>query len=624
MSSKKKHSKKRKQSFKRKRRMALTDIFLSFLYIICAFYAAYTIVPLGLIPQTWCILIGLILTIILLTHLIVSLVKLPTLLSALQRIFIIVLSAAFIAGSYTVEIVDEAVEEVIEQPTSYKQYISIIALRDSGIISIEDIANQKIAIQDSLDTESMDKAVEYLNTYETAPKTSAYRDYNRAVQALYKGEVKAMVMSETYRDLIEENNPEFKEKTAIIDAVEIEVPVVDIVKQIDVTSNAFTVLVSGIDSLGSARQNINSDVNIIVTVNPLTKTIVMTSLPRDSYVPNANLNGEYDKLTHTGYQGIDCTVKTIEDTFDIEINYYVKMSFSSIINVVNALGGLEIDVPMSFCERKANRVDIIYLKKGRQILNGEQVLALARNRQNVSGGDVGRAKNQQMIVNAIIKKCLNPDILNKVDSLIAAVGDTVQMNITKKEIYSFVNMLANDLTTPWTISNNVVAGENSWGECASIPGLELSVMRLSDEEINRVKYIVKQATTDADLSELSLNINDIEITEQEQTTEMEGETDGAKGYDFCWIELKQQQAKEEAENAEDEELEGPSDTYLPEDFENVTPEITPQEPSDDYQVPQDPPSQDETSNEEPPVSNPEDEYYDNYQSNEELERELFG
>lgn len=574
-------NKKRKKRQTMRSKISLLDIVLSCIVLVCALYAANIIVPLGLFPTTWIVLIGLVICIIILLTLIVSLMKLPLVVKILQRIFVCIVSAGLIFGTYTVNKVDQAVEEVIKAPESYVEYISILTLRDSGIVSIDALNGKYIGIQQSIDTDNMELATNYLESNITF-KTKSYQDYTKAIQALYKKEVSAIVMSETYRDLIEENIEDFASKTAIIDAVEIEKPVVDIVKQIDITSNAFTVLVSGIDTLGSANTRSNSDVNMLITVNPLTKNIVMTSIPRDSYLPNACLNNQNDKLTHTGYYGMDCTIQTIENTFDIEINYYAKISFSSLINVVNALGGIEVDVPMSFCERKANRVDIIYINKGKQTLNGEQALALARNRHNVSGGDVGRAKNQQLIVNAIIKKSLNPDILNKIDELIAVVGETVQMNLTKKEIYSFVNMVANDLSTPWTISNNVVEGTPGWGECASIPGMELSVVELSEEEINKAKFIIKQATTDADLSELTFNINSIELSNEEESIEGEGETNGAKGYDFCWITSKQEEEKEEeqqepeyslddvlgeGENTDTpgEEIEGPTDPTTPEE-----------------------------------------------------------
>lgn len=601
----------RKRKSNKKKKISILDILLCLILCACAAYAASIIIPLGLLPNTWIILLGLLLVIGVLVTLILSLLNIPFILHILYRLVICIISAALIAGTYTVNRVDEAVAEVIKTPESYVEYISIVTLRESGIISLDDLKGKVVGVQASVDTESMELALNHMSShYESDPKTKKYQDYTKAIQGLYKNEVSAIVLSETYRPLVEENISDFKEKTAIIDAIQIEKPVVDIVKQIDITSNAFTVLVSGIDTLGVATINSPSDVNMLITVNPLTKSITMTSIPRDSYLENACLGYKRDKLTHTGLYGMDCTIQTIENAFDVDINYYAKISFSSLINVVNALGGIEVDVPMSFCERKANRVDIIYINKGKQILNGEQALALARNRQNVSGGDLGRAKNQQMIINAIIRKCLNPDILGKIDELITVVGQTVQMNLTKQEIYSFVNMVANDLTTPWTISNNVVVGENGWGECASIPGMDLSVVEISEEEINKTKFIVKKAITDADLSELAFNINSIEITTQEESVEGEGETEGAKGYDFCWITLKQQQEKEQAEMEQEPEINLDDLPITGEESDEVAPSV-PDENNENQEVsesvetneiPEPSPEVNDDNNKNPPVT----------------------
>jgi len=201
-------------------------------------------------------------------------------------------------------------------PTSYKEYISVITLRDSKIIDSDSLKSKYIGVQRSIDTDHMDLVVDTLESkWDSSVKKVNYDDYTSAVEALYAGKISAMIISESYRELIEETYSDFKEKTAIIDAVEIENPINEIRKDIDVTKNSFTILVSGIDTLGKAAIKSPSDVNMLITVNPLSKMIVMNSIPRDSYLPNACLSYQNDKLTHTGLYGTDCTIKTIENAF---------------------------------------------------------------------------------------------------------------------------------------------------------------------------------------------------------------------------------------------------------------------------------------------------------------------
>lgn len=515
----------------------LIDLLLSIGIIVAFGYFLWILYPLGLVPTTWIILLALVGIILLLGNLILSLIRTPGFVRGLRRVVIIVLCAALGYGSISVQKIDKAVEEVMKLPTSYKEYISIITLRDSGIIETDELRNKVFGVQRSVDTDHMKMVKDELKDRWGSPiKYHEYEDYYSAIQALYNGNVKAIIMSESYRDIVEENVEDFKEKTAIIDALEIESPVVEIRKDIDVTANAFTVLISGIDTLGKATIKSNSDVNMLITVNPLSKMIVMNSIPRDSYLPNACLNNENDKLTHTGMRGVDCTIKTIENAFDVEINYYAKISFSSVINVINALGGIDVNVPMEFCERKANRTGIMYVHKGPQHLTGEEALALARHRYTLKEGDLGRAKNQQLVINAIVKtvvnKAISGEILSMMDELVQVVGETVQTNISKKEIYDFVNYFVSDLSSEWTLSNHVVSGKNGWGECASLPGMELSVVNLSEEDVNKIKYIIKMAETDSDLSDFSFSINNVNDIKE---IEVDGETNGAEGSDKCHL-----------------------------------------------------------------------------------------
>ncbi|MBQ9987799.1 MAG: LCP family protein [Erysipelotrichales bacterium] len=508
------------------------DIICSIALVAVFGYMYFVLLPLGALPKEWLILGGLVGVIVLLVNLILALLKMPTFIHILRRVIVVIICGVCVFGAFSISRLDTAMEEVIKMPTSYKEYISVITLRDSKIIDSDSLKSKYIGVQRSIDTDHMDLVVDTLESeWGSSVKKINYDDYTSAVEALYAGKISAMIISESYRELIEETYTDFKEKTAIIDAVEIENPISEIRKDIDVTKNSFTILVSGIDTLGKAAIKSPSDVNMLITVNPLSKMIVMNSIPRDSYLPNACLSYQNDKLTHTGLYGTDCTIKTIENAFDVEINYYAKISFSSVINVINELGGIEVDVPMSFCERKANRTGIMYIDKGLQTLTGEQALALARHRYTLVEGDLGRAKNQQLVINAIIKKALSTDILSKLDGLVEVVGETVQTNITKKEIYDFASFFVSDLSKEWTLSNHVVSGSNGWGECASLPGRELSIVELSEEDVDEIKYVIKMAETDSDLSDFSFSVNSIVVKE----VQTEGETSGAVGKDYCHL-----------------------------------------------------------------------------------------
>lgn len=554
-----KNSKSKKQIKKQKRNYVpfLLNICGISLFAVASTYLFYILFPLQMIPQLWLYLAVFIFVAIGLIYIILALLKLPKFVQFLRHVCIILLSGVLFFASYMVTNIDHELEVAFQQPTSYKEYVSIIALREKTIHSLTDLEGKKIAYQSTIDTNNMQLVRNYLDTNLNKYTGVKYQDYSNSVNDLLNGKVDAIILSENYRPLIEESYVDFTKLTARVDAYEIETPVTDIKRSVDVTKNSFTVFVNGIDTLGSAKINSQSDVNMLVTINPLAKSITMVTIPRDSYLPNACLGYQNDKITNTGAFGIDCTAKSIENAFDVEINYYVKVSFSSIIQAVNALGGLEVNVPYSFCERKGNRKDIIYVNKGLQVLNGEQALALARNRKNAAGGDVGRGKNQAMLVNAAIKKFVSSDIISVTEKLLKVVNDTVQTNLTKQEIYAFINAFASDLGS-WTLTNHSAGGKNSWGECASMPGRDLSIIELPEEEFTKIKYILKNSLTDSDLSEFTFNINDIEVVEVEVENDLQGSTGG----NFCWI-------TEEYKNKENQEQEEVDTEEILEEVETI-------------------------------------------------------
>lgn len=528
------NTKQTKRTKKRKFRIAGLDVLLSFILLGSLVYLFYTLIPMEVLPTTWITLAILAGIILLLLNLILSMLRQPMATHWLRRLVVVILVGAFGFATYSVRKVDEAITEVMQLPTSVKEYVSIITLRDTKLADIQNLKGKTVGLQRTFDAEHMGIATQHLKDIGLTFKTANFQDYTSAVKALYDKEITAIVMSESYRGLVEETYEDFAEKTSIVEAAEIEIPVVQIVKPIDITANSFTVFVSGIDTLGKATLRTPTDANLIVTVNPLTKHIVINSIPRDAYLPNACMGNKPDKLTHTGLLGIDCTIRTIEQALDIDINYYAKITFSSVIDAIDTLGGIDVNVPMDFCERPANRnyskKNIIYVKKGQQTLTGAKALALARHRKTVKDGDLGRAKNQQLVVNAMIKKAASPDTLGKIDQLIQVVSDTVQTNLTKKEIYRFANAFASDLK-PWTFTNHVIKGVPGWGETASIPGMELSIVNLSQDDMDTIKYVIKMATSDTDLSAFHFSTNNLVVKE----IQLDGETTGAEGTDYCHL-----------------------------------------------------------------------------------------
>ena len=203
-----------------------------------------------------------------------------------------------------------------------------------------------------------------------------------------------------------------------------------------------SILFVGVDdseNRGQGSDKSRSDALILATLNNKTKTIKMLSIPRDSYVFIPKVGYE-DKITHAhAYGGTLATIDTVERLLNVPIDYYVRMNFNAFIDVVDALDGIEAEVPYKLHEKDEFDRNSINLQPGLQHLNGSQALALARTRKQDS--DIERGKRQQEILTAIINKVASVKSITKYDDVIRALGDNMKTNMTFTEMKSFLSYL---------------------------------------------------------------------------------------------------------------------------------------------------------------------------------------
>lgn len=200
----------------------------------------------------------------------------------------------------------------------------------------------------------------------------------------------------------------------------------------------FNLYISGIDTYGDISTVSRSDVNIIATVNPKTGKILLTSVPRDSYLPiPGDGNDQYDKLTHAGNYGVQTSAKTLENALDIEIPYYARINFDSLIKMIDVLGGVDVDNPVAF----QSNVSDNYYEKGPLHLDGTRALYYVRERYNLPDGDNDRGRNQERVLAAMIKKVASPGSILKMDEILSVVEDSVNTNISSKKSIELLNSI---------------------------------------------------------------------------------------------------------------------------------------------------------------------------------------
>lgn len=255
---------------------------------------------------------------------------------------------------------------------------------------------------------------------------------------------------------------------------------------VDVTSKPFNIYISGMDTTGKITEEARSDVNMIITVNPKTHKVLMTSIPRDYLVELQN--GEKDKLTHTGLMGIDETTSDVEDLLGIKINYYVKVNYNTLKDLVNSIGGITINSDKAF---------ISYIGKyrfveGENKLDGAKALAYARERHAYSDGDNHRVRNQQEVLKAIVKKLTgSTTLLTRYNKILKYLAPTMEMNLTRAEVKALVKFQLGK-NPKWKFESNSLEGFDAFSTVYSAGNQQLYVMKPDEESIKKARQKIKE------------------------------------------------------------------------------------------------------------------------------------
>lgn len=373
--------------------------------------------------------------------------------------------------------------------TGYRvESFGVYVLDSSEYKELSDLNNKKIAYLNHDDNKNIKEALKKIDK-EIDFTESSKDNASLLVDELINGNADAIVMDTSYEVILEEENGEKYNSLRLIKTIDI-VDVVNTIKSnVDITKEPFVIYISGIDTSGNVASKARSDVNMLVTVNPTTKNILMINTPRDYYVLLKGKNKK-DKLTHAGLYGVEESVNTLANLYDTDIDYYVRINFTSFVNIVDKLGGIKVNVPIHFCEQNSKRSkaqgDLICLNKGVQTLNGEQALALARHRKTLPTGDRGRGENQMLVLEAIINKAMSPKIVSSYSSLIESLKGKVTTNMTSDEIIKFVKKQMNNLDA-WEFTSISANGSDSSGVCYATGSGKAYVMEPDEDTVNTIK-----------------------------------------------------------------------------------------------------------------------------------------
>lgn len=455
-----------RKSKKQNKKIYIISNIILFIYLIVSLFLLGIIIKLSVIPLKYILIIipiYLIFTLLFSFLIIKKNIKngIKIFIDVILSILIIIYSSGLIYLNKTLNFMDKIKAKDYQTEEYY-----VIVLKDSDYDNVNQI--KEIGIYESNDNyknalEKLHKKIDFTE--------KKYNNYINAVNNLLNKKVEAVFISSSHKSILEEQL-DF-DKIKIIDTTEIKIKNDVKIEDIDVTKESFNIYISGIDIYGNISQVSRSDVNMIATINPRTHEILLTSIPRDYYVRLHGTTGYKDKLTHAGLYGINMSIETLEDLFEIEIDYYVRVNFTTLVNLVDAIGGVDITSDKAFTARTNGSCTYV---KGKNHLDGKCALAFSRERYAYSEGDRHRVQNQQAVITAILNKALSSSTLvKKYSSILESMGSSFQTNMPQDKIYSLVNMQL-DSMPKWNITSISVNGKDSSNYTYSYSAGKLYVM----------------------------------------------------------------------------------------------------------------------------------------------------
>ena len=372
----------------------------------------------------------------------------------------------------------------INATSNYSEYsLSVVVLKDSDINNVAQLSS--IMGPTGTDNENIQKLIADIKSSQnkdlTVDKSTSYLS---TYKSLISGEAKAIVLNSVFENIIEAEYPDY---ASTIKKIYTKKMTKEVETPKNVKGDSFNVYISGIDTYGPISSVSRSDVNIIMTVNRETKKILLTTTPRDSYVPIADGgNNQKDKLTHAGIYGVDASIHTLENLYGIDLNYYARLNFTSFLKLIDLLGGVDVHNDQDFTSLHGK----FHFPVGNVHLDSEQALGFVRERYSLADGDRDRGRNQQKVIVAILQKLTSTEALKNYDSIITGLQDSVQTNMPLETMMNLVNAQLESGGT-YKINSQDLKGTGRMDlPSYAMPESNLYMMEISDSSLESVKAAI--------------------------------------------------------------------------------------------------------------------------------------
>ena len=492
----------------RKKKRRLSSGFFYLILVLASILFLYTFYKMPMVPLKWTFIVGGVLLVMLLITGMFTVKLRPT--NFFQKTVNCLLSVVLFAASILLPYEESKISALFQSAAGNTIRINVYAMNDAYKSSHPEYFNDATTVWTEgkdgrqvlkdysdyliygtvvkIDRDNQNYCVNQLNKMCGATiQTMDHNSLDQAVQNLYINTTDVMIMAESYAKVIEDmpGYETFSMDTVILDSFdrEIESPF-SFTESSKMASEPFIIFFGGNDQTGSLSLQGRTDVDMVVAVNPQSSQIAIINLPRDSYIPNPDYGGTYDKLTHLGITGLDNTLEGLSNILGQSIENYVLVNFDTFQTIIDALGSITIENPYAF-----TAIDGQYFAEGTISLNSVQALMYVRERYNLPGGDFDRNMHQQIVMQGIIDRITSPEGIIHFNDILDNVKNCILTNVSSKSIYALVSKQL-DEDIDWNIVKYHVEGEMGMEECASAPGQWLSVVYPYDSQIQFVSGVI--------------------------------------------------------------------------------------------------------------------------------------
>ena len=490
------------------KKIRIAGCILALIQFILSAVLIYFLMRTHMFPQRYIVMGGIILGLLPICFIAMQLRKVSGIIASILSILV---CCVVCYGMVKVNQANKMLDEVTGSKTEI-EIVNVYVAKDDPVDSINQAVEKGyiFGIIADNDNENVQKTIKDINNNNSADViTEEFKSFKELIVSFEGGNIQGFIVNSGMLGVLEgdENYKDYSSKLKIILEKKIETVVKTEPKKPktdrqtnDGTYQRFCAYLSGIDTYGEVTLKSRSDVNVIAVINTKTHTVLLLSTPRDYYVPLAKDGEPLDKLTHAGIYGIDASMRTLENLYGIDITYFVRVNFDTLIKLVDAMDGLDVYVEYPFdCY-----TDEYHFDKGWHDMFGDQVLAFCRERYSFADGDNQRGRNQEQVLKALLEKMMSPAILPHYSEILDSLDGFFQLNMSQKKIAELVNMQLSD-NAHWEILKQTASqGEGGLEPTYSGGSTPLYVMWPDDASVKtnavRIEMIMHEGYGDADVS----------------------------------------------------------------------------------------------------------------------------